>query len=82
MKIKTIRVSFAFVIAVADDSPGDVAATARDHIREAAGDLSRDGFTLQISDYIPGSIAWDNECIPYGDGDGNTTTGAYLKGQQ
>ena len=81
MKLKTIRVSFAFVIAVADDSTGDVDHTARECIREAAGDLGGDDFDLQICDYIPGSIAWDNDHVPYGDGDGNTTTGDYLKGR-
>ena len=81
MKLKTIRVQFYFVIAAADDCPGYAEETAREHIRDAANDLSRNDFDLQISDYIPGSIEWNNDCIPYGDGDSNTTTGDYLKGQ-
>ena len=46
-----------------------------------SGDLDRNDFDLRFGDYLPGSIAWDNDCIPYGEGDGNTTTGDYLKGQ-
>lgn len=80
MKLKTVTITYDYVIAVEDDySEIDVVPVALDFAHEALRDISKYDLDIDIDDYRPSSLSgWDGKCIPYG-GDGNTTTEEYLK---
>lgn len=80
MKLKTVTITYEYVIVVEDDSTeDDCVPIALENAQEAFKDISTYDLEISIDDYRPGSFyGWDNNCIPYG-GDGETTTGEYLK---
>ena len=80
MKLMTAKVSFDYVIVVKDDATKlDPLNIAYEYVRDAARDLSSFDFDIDVYDYQKVKAdGWDDLCIPYG-GDGNTTTGDYLK---
>lgn len=70
MKLKTVTLTFDFVIVV--EEGGDEMQIARDAVSDAISDTSQYEFDLSIVDYKKGNaLDWDEDCIPYG-GDGNT----------
>jgi hypothetical protein len=69
MKLKTVTVTFEYVIVV-DDNDADYAmvdSIAREHFRDACRDLSAYEVEYDITDYSENPATdWDGMCIPYG----------------
>lgn len=80
MKLKKVEVTYQYVIVVEDDSDSeDILDIAKENAVEALSDYSMYCAIISVNDYKPGSVRdWGENDIPYG-GDGNTTTGEYLK---
>ena len=80
MKLKKVEVTYQYVIVVEDDADSeDTLDIAKENALEALSDYDIHCAIVRVNDYKPGSVRdWTDRDIPYG-GDGNTTTGEYLK---
>ena len=77
MKLKTVTVTFDFVMVV-DDNEINSNVTAQDCVENVLRDMSKCDIEIDLSDYISGSVyGWDDDCIPYG-GDGATKIGKLI----
>ncbi len=75
MKLKTVQVSFEYIMAVEDDATSqDVINEAADTLHAAVDDMSIQEFSIQVLSLLPSNMppGWNEQCLPYG-GDGYTT---------
>lgn len=84
MKLYTVKAEIVYVIAVEDDY--DPLSVAVDCWRDLKYDTDASQIDFNVGKEIKEvkdiPYGWDDMCIPYGDGDGNTRIGEMLKDGQ